>query len=131
MRGMIVAFAIVLTGCAAQPQTQDSVDPQAYLDSLLRRTGDADGRQAEERRQNDATRLRYQRASNEDLIAEYTRYCPVFGQPCVRSAPDLLVAEAERRGLIGPVPIQQQPRQPGIACVAMPDGMGGGIATCR
>jgi hypothetical protein len=131
MRGIIVAIAIVLTGCTVQPQSQSDVDHQLVLNHLVRRALEQDAKQDEERRQNEATLTRYKNASNDDLIAEYTRYCPVFGQPCVRAAPALLVDEAERRGLLAHALNQQQPSRSGINCVTIADSLGGGITSCQ
>lgn len=135
MRWAVVAIAIGLAGCSEQPQPQPNyVDPVAAVSGLLQKQINDDARQEHDRQQNDAMRLRYQRASNAALVAEFDSYCPGGKPPCVRSPPDLLVEEAAKRGLIEHVPTSQQPqqpRQPGTTCVAMGDEMGGGIIDCQ
>jgi hypothetical protein len=130
MRGVVLVIAVGLTGCAAEPQ-QGYVDPQAVMSSLLARQVDQLAREDAERRQQEAMRLQYQRASNAELMTEFARYCPNGTPPCVQSPPELLIHEASRRGLIEPAPNQrQQPVSAGINCITMPLGMGASVTDC-
>jgi hypothetical protein len=130
MRRIILAIAVAVTGCTAQPQPQSQgYDPQAVMNLLIRRELEKDIQRDEQRRQEETIRLRYQRASNDDLIAEFTRYCPTGKPPCVQSPPDLLIQEASRRGLL--TSTSQHPGRPGIESVTMGDDFGGGITECQ
>jgi hypothetical protein len=73
--------------------------------------------------------LRYQRASDQQIMGEMARYCPPNGEPpCAAQPPQPLLQEAARRGLIAFAP--QPPSGPSADCVTLGDGLGGGITDC-
>lgn len=121
MTWIVIAIAILLTSCSAQPQPQQNyVNPQAAVSGMLQRHLEEGARMEEQRRQEAAMRQHYQRLSRDQIGAELTRYCPGSNaSSCIQRPPDALVEEARRRGLIEPVAMSPQPRRPGMDCVVV------------
>jgi hypothetical protein len=128
----VLAWTLVATS-AARAQ-----DPQAQMNALIQRQMQQD----EVRQQNSMMRLelerldleqqlRLRRANDSQVEEELSRYCPNGAPPCLRTPPDVLLQEAARRGLIEYRAGAEPQRQPGLECLTMGDGEGGGITDCH
>jgi hypothetical protein len=113
-------------------------DPQAVMDMLLRQGT----QQYELSHQNQIMRLelerreleeklRFSRASDQQIAEELTRYCRNGEPPCWRTPPDILLEEAARRGLVRYSSPQPTPRAPGQDCMVIGLGQGDGTIDCR
>jgi len=74
--------------------------------------------------------LRFRRATDSQVEQELARYCPNGEPPCWQTPPSALLQEATRRGLIEYKSAAPPPRQPGLECLTMGDGEGGGLTDC-
>jgi hypothetical protein len=124
---LALALAVILSGCGGTQQTAQpfpSVNDDFYAGALPE--------QMTRRLLRDIDKMDdtegYGRASNAELMDDLAHYCPKDGSPCRQQTPPALLREAARRGLIKFKPSAQRP---GINCITIADGEGGGFTSCN
>ena len=134
MRRIVLAALVALTASAAN--SQQYLDPQAIIDSLLRQQIEQNAqRQQNERMRLELERLdlerqlRYRRLTDSQLMGELTRYCQNGASSCIQPPPNSLLREAASRGLIELRPSQSAPS--GQDCMIIGLGDGDGILDCQ
>ena len=134
---MFRAFSIVMVYTLLTMSAQ-AQDPQALMNALIQRQMQRDQlRQQNEimRLQNERLELeeqqRLRRASDSQIGEDLSRYCPTLEPPCWQAPPNALLEEAARRGIIQYRASAQSPQQPGLDCLTIGDGEGGGFTDCH
>jgi hypothetical protein len=124
MRSSAITGAVLLALYAGLASAQ-TYDPQTVLDSLIQRQLQDQARRDWEAQQAQQRAAFYASLSDQQLMQQTDQFCPIGGPVCSQQLPTELAQEGIRRRLIPTAPLP-----PGMDCVTMGDGEGGGITEC-